>query len=100
MKLYQWILGIVGILLVVLAGCEDSYLRGDVAPSPDGKTYLTVVDDNGGACGPVLVDGDEWPHPIGERGEIEPGSHTIDCAGEIAFNVPDGVVFEFNYWGP
>lgn len=89
-------------LLIVLAAasCLDfTFSRGQKTPSPDGKTYLAVMSDNGG-CEPMLVDGEVWPHGIGERGEIEPGEHTIDCHGSYVFTVPEGVLFEFDYWGP
>jgi hypothetical protein len=87
-------------LSAALAGCDDGHLRGSVAPSADGGTYLAVVDDNGGACGPLLLDGKPWPYKIGELGQVAPGRHQIDCGGEIGFDIPEGVVFKFNYWGP
>lgn len=87
------------IALVGLIGC-GGHLRGKVSPSPDGKTYLAVVDDNGGGCGPIRVDGEVWPHPIGQAGLIAPGEHRIECGGEIVFTIPPGVVFQFDYWGP
>lgn len=89
------------ILLSSLAvGCGDGHLRGSVEPSPDGKTYLAVVDDNGGGCGPIEVDGKPWAYPIGKPGRISPGLHTIECGGKIEFEIPDGVLFSFDYWGP
>lgn len=88
------------IALAFVGGCDDGYLRGKVSPSADGKTYLAVIDDNGGACGAILVDAEPWPHAIGERGEVRPGLHTIECGKEISFEIPAGVVFEFDYWGP
>jgi len=81
-------------------GCGNSDLRGALEKSKDGKTYLAVVDDNGGHCGPLTVDGKVWTHPIGEAAQIDPGPHTIACGGEIGFNIPNGVVYKFNYWGP
>jgi len=83
----------------LLAGCGDGHLRGSVQPSQDGKTYLAVVDD-GGNCGGIKVDGKPWAHPIGSPGRIAPGIHTIECGGEIEFEIPAGVVFSFDYWGP
>ena len=80
--------------------CDDGYLRGSVATSADGKTYLEVLDDNGGQCGPLIVDGKPWPHAIGVAGPIQPGTHRIECGGEIEFTVPSGTVFSFDYWGP
>jgi hypothetical protein len=82
-----------------LASC-DSDLRGNTAKSEDGRTYLVVADDNGGACGPLLVDGAPWKHPIGQRGEVAPGSHTIECGSAMAFQVDRGTVYTFDYWGP
>ena len=87
-------------LCTFIAGCGDSYLRGSVEPSSDGKTYLSVVDDNGSGCGPIKIDGKIWGHPIGQPGIISPGTHVIECGGEIEFDVPAGVVFKFDYWGP
>ncbi len=84
----------------VLTACDDGHLRGAVTPSEDGKTYFGVIDDNGGHCGPIMLDGREWTRPIGEVAEIPPGRHTISCGAEISFDVPDGVVFLFDYWGP
>lgn len=87
-------------LLAALVGCGDSHLRGSVEPSRDGKTYLIVADDNGGGCGPILLNGKPWPHDIGVAGEIAPGIQTIECGGSMQFDVPQGVVFTFDYWGP
>jgi hypothetical protein len=58
------------------------------------------VDNNGGDCGPIRVDGKLWKYRIGEVGLIEPGRHTIECGGEISFEVSPGVVYRFSYWGP
>ena len=83
-----------------LAGCSDSPLRGEGVPSADGRTYLVVADNGGGECRSLRVDDKDWPHKIGEPGPVEPGRHTIECGGPIAFHVPEGVIFTFNYWGP
>ena len=88
------------LLAALILGCGDGHLRGQVSPSPDGRTYLVVADDNGGRCGPIRVDGSLWPHAVGERGQIEPGRHTIECGTELSFEIPEGVVFSFDYWGP
>ena len=88
------------VLLVALAECNDGYLRGSVAPSQDGKTYLAVVEDNGAGCGPIIVHGKLWPYKVGESGPISPGRHKIECGGWIEFDIPQGVVFSFDYWGP
>ena len=86
--------------LSVCVACTHSHLRGSTIPSQDGNTYLAVMDDNGGKCGPIRVDGRVWPYSIGQAGRIEPGSHTIECGGSMQFDVPKGVVFKFDYWGP
>jgi hypothetical protein len=86
--------------MVGLFGCSDGSLRGKVQPSSDGKTYFAVADDNGGRCGPILLDGVAWPHPTGAYAEIPPGRHTISCGIDISFEVPAGTRFAFDYWGP
>ena len=85
---------------IVLTACDDGHLRGSVTASADGGTYLVVADDNGGSCGSPLLDGKPWPHKLGERGFVSPGRHRIECGGWIEFDVPQGVVFKFDYWGP
>lgn len=85
---------------IFLAACDESNLRGKWSTSDDRKTYLAVVDDNGGACGPLLVDGKQWPYKIGVPGPISPGRHTIYCGAGMAFEIPEGVIFQFDYWGP
>jgi hypothetical protein len=87
--------------LLSCAGCGDRReLRGSFKASQDGNTYLVVVDDNGGQCGPLKVDGRFWPQPIGQAGRIEPGHHTIECGEQVDFDIRPGVVFKFDYWGP
>lgn len=88
------------LLSAALLGCDDGYLRGSVAPSKDGRTYLVVADDNGGACGPLLLDGKPWPYKINQPGLVSSGRHRIECGGWIEFDIPQGVVFRFDYWGP
>jgi hypothetical protein len=91
------------VVVIVCAGvtCNEGHLRGRAEPSPDGRTYLIIDDDNGGhACDVFIVDGAPWPHALHEKGEIAPGEHTIACGGEIGFVVPAGTTFFFNYWGP
>lgn len=86
---------------ITLISCaDDGYLRGAVEASVDGETYFGIIDDNGGHCGPILLDGERWNYPIGEVVLIAPGEHTIHCGGTISFNIPEGVVFKFDYWGP
>jgi hypothetical protein len=83
-----------------LVGCSNGDLRGSVSQSSDGGTYLAVVDANGGACGPLLLDGKPWPYKVGETGPVSPGRHRIECGSLIEFDIPQGVVFKFDYWGP
>jgi hypothetical protein len=90
----------VALICLVSAGCGGRDLRGSWSPSGDGKTYLAVDDDNGGQCGPIKVDGQVWPHKIGEAGQVKPGTHTIESCGEMKFDICPGVVYRFNYWGP
>jgi hypothetical protein len=87
------------IFIGLLDGCKGE-LRGKSERSVDAKTYLVVDDDNGGGCGPILVDGRNWPHPIHSPGPIEPGVHKIECGGAIEFEIRQGTTFHFNYWGP
>ncbi|MEM9860823.1 MAG: hypothetical protein AAF938_04355 [Myxococcota bacterium] len=91
------------------SGCDSGgHLRGEARPSRDGYTYLVVADDHGGACGDLIVDGRIWPHRAGTPGRVEPGVHSIDCGSmelfdpqhAIRFEVPEGTVFRFDYWGP
>ena len=90
--------------LTLCSACAQRDLRGKSLASPDGRTYLVVADDNGGQCGQITVDSAPWTAPIGKPGEIEPGTHHIDC-GEgmgtgIEFEVRQGTTFHFDYWGP
>ena len=74
------------IFIGLMGGCKGE-LRGKSVRSIDGKTYLVVDDDNGGGCGPILVDGRKWPHPFHSPGPIEPGVHKIECGGAIEFEL-------------
>ena len=89
-----------GFLLTIIA-CHHGGLRGSSKKSPDGKTYLIVADDNGGAC-PVHLDGKLWPHAKGERGSVTPGRHVLSACGSegIGFDVAAGTTYTFDYWGP
>jgi hypothetical protein len=86
--------------LLACVACSEGDLRGSFKASQDGQTYLVVADDNGGHCGPIKIDGKVWPHRIGQAGRIDPGHHTIECGGEIGFDIRSGVVYRFDYWGP
>jgi len=92
--------GVFVTVLILCVGCNHRDLRGSTSLSHDGYTYLAVMDDNGGKCGPIKVDGKVWPHSLGQTGRVESGSHTIECGGSIQFDIPKGVVFKFDYWGP
>jgi hypothetical protein len=91
---------VLAVLAIACAACGHRDLRGAVTPSSDGHTYLVVADDNSGKCGPLTVDGKTWSHPIGARGQIEPGIHVIKCGGAISFSIPAQSIFTFDYWGP
>jgi len=98
------ILKVSTLTLLTLAFCScsknKSELRGTYSPSLDGRTYLIIMDNNGGHCGPILVDGKAWKHSIGQIGEVQPGAHTVACNTELTININPGVVYHFNYWGP
>jgi hypothetical protein len=84
--------------------CNESDLRGSWHKSKDGRAYLTVGDDNGGQC-EMRVDGKPWNHPVGEAALIEPGHHKISCGWDspgwvFEFDIPKGISYKFNYWGP
>ena len=97
---FMCLLAIAASISVYCTGCDENDLRGSWSPSKDGKTYLAVADDNGGHCGPIKVDRKIWPHRVGEAAQIKPGNHTIECGGEIGFDIRPGVVYRFSYWGP
>jgi hypothetical protein len=94
------VLAVATALSLFCVACSQRDLRGSFAASKDGKTYLAVVDDNGGQCGPLTVDGKPWSHPIGEAGLVNPGRHKIRCGLAIEFDIRPGVVYKFDYWGP
>lgn len=87
-------------LVAPLTGCsDDGHLRGHLTDSPDGKTYLAIIDDHNSCA--IKVDGQNWDVPVGTPKAIAPGEHKIECyGGEISFVIPEGVVFNFDYWGP
>jgi len=87
-------------IVAAVTSCDDGYLRGEVSKSADGKTYFAVIDDNGGQCGPMKLDGIVWHHSIGEIAEVNPGKHTLECGALISFMIPSGLIFKFDYWGP
>ena len=98
--MYYVSMRILMVIALIVSGCSgDRYLRGSVEDSEDGRTYLMIVDDNGGFC-EIYIDDKPWPHEIGEAGVIEPGQHKISCGGDLWFEIPEGKVFKFDYWGP
>ena len=88
--------------LAVAASCSDRALRGTSEPSTDGGTYLVVDEDNGGQCGQIMVDGQEWPVPLHEPHPVSAGVHVISCGDSAGteFTVEEGTTFHFDYWGP
>jgi hypothetical protein len=87
-------------LAIVLVGCQVGNLRGREIPSSDGQTYLVIEDNNGGQCGPILVDGKKWPYPLHVAGPISPGLHKVECGTQVEIEVQSGSSFHFDYWGP
>ena len=82
-------------------GCRQGDLRGTWSDSDDGGTYLSIDEPNG-SCR-LHVDGQPWPHRIGEAGRVEPGSHEIHCGNpDLVYRVEvqPGTTYRFNYWGP
>jgi hypothetical protein len=92
------------ILLSVLsiAGCGNVHhdLRGFWEESRDGRTYLSIDDNNGGHCGPLLVDGRAWAHAIGQPGTVAPGRRVISRGGDLMLEIQAGTTFHMNCWGP
>jgi hypothetical protein len=88
------------LLAIMVTSCHETPLRGDSEQSPDGKTYLAIMDRNN--CSQLQVDGKDWPWDEGIRRPISAGVHQISCAGEssIQFTVREGETFNFDYWGP
>jgi len=94
------VVAFVVITTIASLACVSGNTRGWWEQSPDGKTYLVIEDDNKTACSRIEIDGKTWNHSVHERGSIKPGIHTIRCGGEMKFEVPAGVIFHFDYWGP
>lgn len=90
------------IAVAMCVGCDDRELRGKSLPSPDGETYLVIDDNNGGGCGPIRVDGQDWKFKIHVPGAIAPGVHKIGCgdSATLALEIREGTTFHFDYWGP
>lgn len=86
-------------ILAILGSCSHKELRGKYRKSDDKGTYL-IIEEGCGADNKIIVDGQEWPHKIGEKGKIEPGDHTLICGGKLYIQIKKGTVFHFDYWGP
>jgi|SRR6186713_713757 len=85
---------------IMACACSQGDLRGSAVPSQDGGTYLVVDDNNGGLCGAIRVDGQDWKASLHSAGRVSPGVHEIACGTRIEFEVREGTTFHFNYWGP
>lgn len=86
--------------MLCATGCQERELRSYNEPTKNGQTFLSIDDDNGGGCGPMLVDGRRWPYPIHTPGRISPGRHVVECGGSIEVRVRQGTTLHFDYWGP
>jgi hypothetical protein len=75
-------------------------LRGWWTATSDGKTYLVIEDRDGSEESRCTLDGQPWTYRDGQRGEIKPGVHELRCHMKVGFNVPSGVEYHFDYWGP
>lgn len=91
---------------LLIGACEKRTLRGRVEPSQDGKTYLSIDDDNGGGC-PIFLDGQRWSQRLGQAATIAAGAHTVTFAcgslkhgSKYPIEVRSGTIFHFDYWGP
>ena len=61
------------VLFVMAAGCEREHLRGRAEASADGRTYLVIEDDNGGAADACLWTTASGPLQINRPHPISPG---------------------------
>ncbi|VXC05724.1 conserved hypothetical protein [Pseudomonas sp. 8BK] len=110
-KFIKYLLGALLVLLAIIFAIVTEHilsldpdatyeLRGRYKESSDGKTYLVIEDDNGGQCGPLLVDKKEWPYDLNQKGQVEPGEHSIECGTGMEIIIKEGKTYYFNYWGP
>jgi hypothetical protein len=89
------------LLPLMLFACTKRDLRGQSTRSEDGRTYLVIAESPG--CAAFHVDGRPWPHALGARGRSAPGLRRIACSdgsNEIVFELKQGTIFRFDYWGP
>lgn len=99
MSLTQRIVG-VAFLAATLFACGEQPLRGTVAKSPDGRTYLVVAAAEA-PCDHVNIDGVRSRVLNGVLVPIQPGAHRLSCGGDgIQFEVDEGTTLTFDYWGP
>ncbi|MGB4072500.1 hypothetical protein [Pseudomonas sp.] len=110
-KFIEYLLGVFLVLLVIIVAIvaesilsldpDSTYeLRGRYKESSDGETYLVIEDDNGGQCGPLLVDEKEWSHGLNKKGRVAPGEHSIKCGAGMDVIIKEGATYYFDYWGP
>jgi hypothetical protein len=94
------------VALCALLSCRRRDLRGWTEPSRDGRSYLSVDDDNGGGC---VLFVDERPVRVRSPILVTPGTHKVDChdadaAGPSDISMPIVVparrIYHFDYWGP
>jgi len=91
------------VLIVMHYDPTTSYeLRGHYQTSIDSKTYLIIEDNNGGQCGPLMVDNRIWPHAIHAKAVVNPGPHSIACGSgnSLEISIKQGTTYYFDYWGP
>lgn len=101
--LFMMFVAIVGLVVInnLNSDLDATYeLRGRYKSSQDGKTYLVIEDNNGGQCGPLLVDKKEWQHDFNVKGEVEPGEHIIECGTSVGIIIKGSSTYFFDYWGP
>ena len=94
------------ILFFIVCSCSiNQCLRGKISKSKDDFSYLVIVDNNGGLCGELYVDGKKWLSDINQKTKIELGTHYISCGdslkeNSVEFKIPSKSIFYFDYWGP
>lgn len=85
------------LLLLLSVGCEERELRGTTPRSADGQTRFAIEVP----CDAPALDQRPWTQPAGVAATVTPGLHTLSCSGsDIAFSIPAGTTFHFDYLGP
>ena len=91
-------------VILLITACDDGIFRGYQEPSENGKTYLVFEKDKGGGnIDSIYLDYEKWNFEIGEKALIQPGKHCVSHSSDmchIEFEVQEGTVFHFDYWGP